>query len=208
MPRLTLTVLLASAFLSGCSAISALNSSATPLESYDLQAPSEAPVARSSLGRQLVIEVPSAPGSLMTDRIMIRPRPLQAQYLTDGQWASEAPVMIQTLIVRTMEDSNGFRYIGRRPLGGSGDYARISELTDWQAEAAADGQGANIRVRLTARLVRESDASVISVRTFNASFPVETTDTVDVVEGFNSATQVMLKDLSGWVLASLGVRAR
>ncbi|OOY18544.1 hypothetical protein BMI86_20600 [Thioclava sp. DLFJ5-1] len=208
MPRLTLTVLLASAFLSGCSAISALNSSATPLESYDLQAPPEAPVARSSLTRQLVIEVPSAPGTLMTDRIMIRPRPLQAQYLTDGQWASETPLMIQTLIVRTIEDSNAFRYVGRRPLGGSGDYALISELTDFQAEAAPDGKGATIRVRLTARLVQESDASVISVRTFNAAFPVDTTDTIDVVEGFNSATQVMLKDLSGWVLASLGVKAR
>lgn len=207
MLRPILTALAASALLSGCSALSALNSAATPMESYDLQAPADAPVARRSLARQLVVEVPSAPGALMSDRIMIRPRPLQAQYLTDGQWASEAPTMMQTLIVRTLEDSNGFRYVGRRPLGSYGDYVLISELTDLQAEAAPDGEGATIRVRLTARLVRESDASVLATRTFNATFPVETTETIDLVEGFNSATQMLLKDLSRWVLSSLGAPA-
>ncbi|TGD63671.1 hypothetical protein EYC08_13045 [Tabrizicola sp. WMC-M-20] len=206
MLRPILTLLAATAFLSGCAAISALSGAATPLESYDLQAPADGPVARSSLARQLVVEVPSAPGGLMTERIMIRPRPLQAQYLTDGQWSAEAPLMIQTLMVRTLEDSNGFRYVGRRPLGSFGDYVLISELTDLQAEAAQEGDGATVRVRLTARLVRESDASVLSARTFNVSFPVASTETIDLVEGFNSATQIMLKDLSAWVLASLGVR--
>lgn len=208
MLRLTLTALAATIFLSGCSAFSALNSAATPLQSYDLQAPADGPRARSSLARQLVIEVPSAPGGLMTDRIMIRPRPLQAQYLTDGQWAAEAPLMMQTLMVRTLEDTNGFRYVGRRPLGSFGDFVLISELTDLQAEAAPESGGATIRVRLTAKLVRESDASVLANRTFNVTFPVATTETIDVVEGFNSATQIMLKDLSGWVLASLGVRTQ
>lgn len=206
MLRPILTLLAATAFLSGCAAISALSGAATPLESYDLQAPADGPVARSSLARQLVVEVPTAPGGLMTDRIMIRPRPLQAQYLTDGQWSSETPEMMQTLIVRTLEDSNGLRYVGRRPLGSFGDYVLISELTDLQAEAAPVGDGANIRVRLTARLVRESDASVLSTRTFNVSYPVASRDTIVLVEGFNAATQIMLKDLSGWVLNTLGLR--
>jgi cholesterol transport system auxiliary component len=206
MLRQTVIVLMATVSLSACSAISALNSAATPAQSYDLQAPADVRVARSSLSGQLVVEVPTAPGGLMTDRIMIRPRPLQAQYLTDGQWASEAPLMLQTLMVRTLEDTNGFRYVGRRPLGSFGDYVLISELTDFQAEAAPDGKTATIRVRLTARLVRESDASVLSTRTFNASVPVATTETIDLVEGFNSAAQSMLKDLSAWVLTSLGVR--
>ncbi|WP_103332967.1 ABC-type transport auxiliary lipoprotein family protein [Pseudotabrizicola formosa] len=206
MLRPILTLLATTVFLSGCAAISALSGAATPLESYDLQAPADGPVARSSLARQLVVEVPSAPGGLMTERIMIRPRPLQAQYLTDGQWSAETPLMLQTLMVRTLEDSNGFRYVGRRPLGSFGDYVLISELTDLQAEAVPEGEGANIRVRLTARLVRESDASVLSTRTFNVSFPVASTETIDLVEGFNTATQIMLKDLSSWVLAALGLR--
>ena len=208
MLRLTLISLTCAALLPGCAAISALSGAATPLENYDLAAPADAPQARRSIARQLVVEVPTAPGALMTERILIRPRPLQAQYLPDGQWASEAPVMMQTLMVRTLEDSNGFRHVGRRPLGSFGDFVLISELTDLQAEAQPEGDGATIRVRLTARIVRESDAAVIASRTFNAAAASATTETLDLVDGFNTASQSMLRDLSVWVLGTTGAGAR
>lgn len=208
MLRLTILSLATVALLPGCAAISALSGAATPLENYDLAAPIDPPQARRTLARQMVVEVPTAPGALMTDRILIRPRPLQAQYLPDGQWASEAPVMVQTLIVRTLEDANAFRYVGRRPLGGMGDFVLISELTDLQAEALPEGDGATIRVRLSARLVRESDAAVIASRTFNAAGASASTETIDLVEGFNAATQSMLRDLSAWVLGTVGAGTR
>ncbi|MFN3823525.1 MAG: ABC-type transport auxiliary lipoprotein family protein [Pseudorhodobacter sp.] len=208
MLRLTLISLATAALLPGCAAISALSGAATSLENYDLAAPADAPQARRTIARQMVVEVPTAPGALMSERIMIRPRPLQAQYLPDGQWASEAPVMLQTLIVRTLEDSNAFRYVGRRPIGSFGDFVLVSELTDLQAEAQPDGPGAMIRVRLTARLVRESDAAVVATRTFNAAGVSATTETIDLVEGFNTATQSMLRDLSTWVLGAVGAGVR
>ena len=208
MLRLTLLSLVTVALLPGCAAISALSGAATPLENYDLAAPADAPQARRTLARQMVVELPTAPGALMTERILIRPRPLQAQYLPDGQWASEAPVMLQTLMVRALEDANAFRYVGRRPLGSFGDFVLISELTDFQAEALPEGEGATIRVRLTARVVRESDAAVIASRTFNAAGASASTATVDLVDGFNSATQSMLRDLSAWVLGTVGAGVR
>jgi len=208
MLRLSLISLATAALLPGCAALSALSGAATPLENYDLEAPANPPQARRTLARQMVVELPTAPGALMTERILIRPRPLQAQYLPDGQWASEAPVMLQTLMVRTLEDANAFRYVGRRPLGSFGDFVLISELTDLQAEAQPDGPGATIRVRLTARVVRESDAAVIASRTFNAAGATATTDTIDLVEGFNSASQSMLRDLSAWVLGTVGAGVR
>ena len=208
MLRLTLLSLVTVALLPGCAAISALSGAATPLENYDLAAPADAPQARRTLARQMVVELPTAPGALMTERILIRPRPLQAQYLPDGQWASEAPVMLQTLMVRALEDANAFRYVGRRPLGSFGDFVLISELTDFQAEALPEGEGATILVRLTARVVRESDAAVIASRTFNAAGASASTATVDLVDGFNSATQSMLRDLSAWVLGTVGAGVR
>jgi cholesterol transport system auxiliary component len=158
--------------------------------------------------RQLVVELPTAPGALSNDRILIRPRPLQAAYLPDAKWAEEVPVMLQTLLVRSLEDTNAFRYVGRRPLGASGDYALISELTDFQAEAAPDGKTATIRLRLTARLVREDDATVLSSRTFNTSTPVVSTDTEDLVEGFNLANQQLLSETASWILATLNIAAK
>lgn len=203
--RTTTLALAATALLSGCSALSALSGAATPLDDYDLTAPATPVTARNTTSRQLVVELPTAPGALTNDRILIRPHPLQAAYLPDGKWAEEVPVMVQTLLVRSFEDTNAFRYVGRRPLGTSGDYALLTELTDFQAEAATDGKSATIRLRLTARLVREDDAAVLSSRTFTSTAEVASTETLPLVEGFNSASQILLTDVTKWALTTLNI---
>jgi cholesterol transport system auxiliary component len=197
-----------SALLTGCSALSALNGAASPLDAYDLTAPGAPIVARSTSARQFVVELPTTTGALNNDRILIRPHPLQAAYLPDGKWAEDVPVMLQTLLVRSFEDTNAFRYVGRRPLGTSGDYALVTDLTDFQAEAAADGKTASIRLRLTARLVREDDAAILSTRSFTSTAQVASTKTLDLVEGFNTANQSMLSDVTNWGLKTLGITTR
>ncbi|MDN5786187.1 ABC-type transport auxiliary lipoprotein family protein [Pseudorhodobacter sp.] len=206
MFRSALFALSLAALLPGCAALSALGGAATPLDAYDLQAPLNGPQARGrASARQLVVELPTAPGALNTDRILIRPNPLQAAYLPDVKWAEETPTMVQTLLVRSLEDSNAFRYVGRRPLGASGDYAIVTDLTDFQAEAAPDGKSANIRLRLTARLVREDDAAILSSRSFIATAAVGSTQTLDLVAGFNLANQTLMTDVTAWVLQSLNI---
>lgn len=208
MIRPILFTLATLALLPGCSALSALSGAATPLDNYDLAAPSTGVEARGrAVARQLVVELPTAPGALSTDRILIRPNPLQAAYLPDAQWAEETPVMVQTLMVRAIEDTNAFRYVGRRPLGASGDYALVTELTDFQAEEA-EGDTATIRLRLTARLVREEDAAILSSRTFTASALAPSTDTADLVQSFNQANQELLGALTVWVLDTLNIASR
>lgn len=203
--RALLLSLSAMALLPGCSALSALSGAATPLDAYDLNAPASPVQARSTSSRQLVVELPTAPGALTTDRILIRPHPLQAAYLPDGKWAEEVPIMLQTLMVRSFEDSNAFRYVGRRPLGASGDYALLTEVTDFQAEAGPEGNTATIRLRLTARLVREDDAQVISSRSFTQSAEVASTENLALVEGFNIANQALLTDVTTWVLGAVNI---
>ena len=205
MTRPPLLALATIALLSGCSALSALSGAATPLDAYDLSAPSSPITARSTTSRQLVVELPTAPGALSNDRILIRPHPLQAAYLPDGKWAEEVPVMLQTLLVRSFEDTNAFRYVGRRPLGASGDYALLTELTDFQADASPDGKTATIRLRLTARMVREDDAAILSTRSFIRSAEVASTNTLPLVEGFNQANQALLSDVTEWALGTLNI---
>lgn len=207
MPRVILFAMLA-ALLSGCGAISAIGEATTPLDAYELRAPAEGPVAQGRpLQRDLIIETPSASGALDTDRIMIRPHPLQAQYLPRARWSDNTPVMVQTLMLRSIENANALRYVGRRPLAGSGDFALISELTDFQAELDPDGETAMIRLRLVARIVRESDASIVAVRTFTSSAVAPDLETLGLVGSFNTAVEPMMRDITGWVLFTLGVRA-
>ena len=206
MPRMILFAMLA-ALLSGCGAISAIGEATTPLDAYDLRAPPEGPQAQGRpLERDLIVEIPTASGALDTDRIMIRPHPLQAQYLPRSRWSDTTPVMLQTLMLRSIENANAVRYVGRRPLAGAGDFALISELTDFQAELDEETDTAVIRLRLSARIVRESDASIVAARTFTSTAAAPSLETLDLVGSFNDAAEPLLTDLTGWVLASLEIR--
>ncbi len=199
---------LAAVTLSGCGALGALSDASVPLDAYDLRSPSGAPVARGQAQAvDLIVEVPTASGALDTDRILVRPSSSQVQYLPGSRWTESAPVMIQTALVEGLERSGGFRYVGRRPLGSSGDYAIVSNLTDFQAEVADGSDTATIRIRLTARLVREEDASVVSTRVFEASGVSADTSNAAIVAAFDQATSGLYADVIGWVLQVRGIPA-
>ena len=206
-----LRVLLAIAFagiLAGCGTLTAIGDATTPLDVYEVNAPAEGPQARGRpTARDLIVELPTARGALDTDRIMIRPNPLQAQYLPRARWGESTPTMVQTLLVRSFEDANAFRYVGRRPLGGAGDFALVSDVTDFHAELSEANDSVTIRLRMTARLVREEDASILAGRTFTANARVESTDTLDIVTGFDAAAKQLLTDVTRWALSSLSIPA-
>lgn len=197
--------LLAVFALSGCAAITSIGDATTPLEAYDLRAPTDMPAVEGRLQRDLVIETPTTGGALDTDRIMIRPGPLQAAYLPGVRWTDDTPVMLTTLMVRSLNDTGALRYVGRRPIGGTADYTLISELTDFQAEQEAEGDAVTVRVRLTARLVRDEDAAILGSRTVQSTATVASPEVRDVVAGLNAATATMLRDLTSWTLRQMGL---
>lgn len=193
--------------LAGCSALGALGDATTPLDVYDLRAPEGAPVALGGpLARDVIVELPTTSGVLDTDRIMIRPDDLQAQYLPDVRWGDEVPVLMQTLMLRALENTGGLRYVGRRPLAGSGDYAIVTELIDFHAEVAEDGDSAVVLIRMTSRIVRESDASVIASRTFSTRALANSTETATVIGAFDQASDQLLIQFADWTLGTLGRR--
>lgn len=186
----------------GCSAISAVGNATTTLEVYTLRAPQAAAVARNPAPIDLIVELPTTSGALDSDRIMIRPSPLQAQYLPDVRWGETVPVMVQGLMLRSLEDTQAFRYVGREPIGPGGDYALLTEVTDFQAEVA--GEGAVVTLRMTVRLVREEDIAIVAGRTFTATAATTSTTAPALVEGFDRASREIMGEVAGWTLASLG----
>ncbi len=193
--------------LAGCGALGALGDASTPLDVYDLRAPQGAPVVQGGpLARDVTVELPTTSGVLQTDRILIRPDALQAQYLPDVRWGDEVPVMAQTLMLRALENTGGLRYVGRRPLAGSGDFAIVTELVDFQAELTGAEGAALVTLRMTSRLVRERDASVVASRTFVATAPAGSTATAALVDAFDRASDQWLVEFADWVMTSLGRR--
>ncbi|WP_353474832.1 ABC-type transport auxiliary lipoprotein family protein [Salipiger sp. H15] len=203
LPRSLLPALLLALGTSGCAAISALDSASQPLDIYELRTPAIAGAA--GRGRaELVVETPIASGALTTDRIMVRPSPLQAQYLPGARWSDEAPAMVQTLLVRSLAETGAFASVGRAPLGGQGDYALLGELTDFQAESYGAGAPVSVHLRLMLRLVRERDATVVASRTFELREPAADDETATIVAAFDRAAGRMVAEILPWVAGTGG----
>lgn len=190
--------------LASCAALSAVTGATAPLEVYELRAPAGIPAtSRRALPRDVIVELPTTGGALDTDRIMIRPNALQAQYLPDVRWSETAPVMVQTLMLRSIEATGAVRYVARKPLGGSGDYALVTEIVDFQAEAMGEEGGATVRIKFIVRAVRESDAAIVASRTFQATAEAPSTDTQVLAETFNTASDAVFTDFAAWLVGVL-----
>lgn len=200
MRHLVLTLLLPLA-LTGCGTIGALDRASRPLEIYDLRTPA---IRETTATRdlELLVEPPVASGALDTERIMIRPAPLRAQYLPGVRWADPAPRMLQTLMIRSLTATGAFASVGRSPIGSRADYAVLSELTDFQVETLGEGAGATVRVRIMLRLARERDARVVTRRTIEITEPVPGTEADAIAAAFDRATSRALSEMLPWVLDS------
>jgi cholesterol transport system auxiliary component len=185
--------------LGGCGAVGAVDEAAAPLDAFTLSAIDGPDVAGTDL--HIVVEMTEAAGALATDRILIKPNAIQAQYLPAGRWTDPAPVLMQTLLVTSLQNSGGFLRVGRNGAGLLPDYTVLSDLQDFQAEAAPDGSLTWIvRVRFSLSIVSESDRRIISTRQFEATAAAETDDTAALVNAFHTAVSEILGDGVGWVL--------
>ena len=80
--------------LGGCSAVSALNSAAQPLDTYDLLPANGSQTGRRT-SRTMLVARPEASAAIATDRIMIMPGAASITYLPDARWSDELPLVLQ-----------------------------------------------------------------------------------------------------------------
>lgn len=189
--------------LSGCSVLSALGKATASLDAYELRGnlPPVTETRRSQL--HVIVEPPIVSGALDTDRILIRPNRLQAQYLPDGRWTDTPAKMLQSALVREIDGTGAFGYVGREPLGGGGDYAVVTEITDFQPEVVTDGQIED-HIRVATKLVRERDVAVVAQRVFEVRVPAASTNTPHLIASLDAAMARIVGEIVSWTVANLG----
>lgn len=198
--RLSLFALIA--FLPGCAAISALEGE-PDRDVFELRPPAFERTRCGRTGTELVVELPKTRGTLDSERIMIRPSALQTQYLPDAQWGDTVPVTLQRLLVQGLGSYDSFSHVGRAPLGLSGDYALISEIDAFNARIV--NEAVTIRMTVSAQMVREMDATVVSRGNFDIEVPAAGTKTADLIPAFDLAGQELIAQMTEWGLRAAGV---
>ena len=148
---------------------------------------------------QLVVEVPIAAESLNTSRIAVRHDPLSLQYYKGARWTERAPVMVQTLLVESFENSGSIVAVARKATDLRADFILKSDLREFQAEYV-DGATPTVRVRINAKLVRMPERTIIASHTVERRVSARGTSISQIVYAFDAALGKSLRSVVEWAL--------
>lgn len=186
------------AAMCGCSALSALNTASQPLDTYDLSPPAGPQAGRRST-RTLLVARPEASAAIASDRIMIKPDAASITYLPEARWSDEAPLVMQSLLIRSISGTGRLGYVGRSDGGPVPDTVLLVRLDSFHAVVLGDGT-LNVVIDMALTVVNDSDQRVIGSRSFEGSAIAPNDSPVAIVAAFQAALDRVLPNAVDWVL--------
>ena len=201
------TAMAALAALSGCGGSILPGMTAEPPQLYILTPKSTFSKNLPKVDWQLTIDKPIAQAGLATARIALRQDPISLEYYARANWIDTAPLMIQTLLVESFENSKSIVSVGRQSVTLRADYSLLTELREFQAEY--DGAGApKAHVRINAKLVKMPQRVIIGTLTVERIQEADSGDMKAVVGAFDMALGKTLKRIVEWTLATAPLRKK
>ena len=199
MSRLRCTLALAGCLLLGACAAALELATADPPRLYDLTPKSTFADGQPAVPGRLSVEVPTATAGLNSARIALRPTPTTLEYYAGASWIDVVPVMVQNLILESLDNTGKIDVLGREVVGVRADLALLTHVREFQAEYDAAGAPL-VRVRLQARLIRlprrisvAATSEEFTVRAGNTSLPA-------IVNAFDEAFGKALKRIVEWAV--------
>jgi cholesterol transport system auxiliary component len=189
----------AAAALSACQFVSAVDSAAEPTELYTVSPKSTFDADMPPVFWQLAVEVPAAAASLNTGRIAIAMTPTSTDYYAKVAWTDRAPLMVQTRIVDSFENTRKIVAVARESIALRANYVLQPDLRNFEAMYYY-GQPPIVKVRIIAKLVRMPDRQIIGVASFERCVRARADKVPKVVEAFDQALGSVIKRLVTWTL--------
>lgn len=187
--------------LGGCAGLEALGTFTQPVQLYEVSPKSSYDASLPAVTAQLVVEEPTAASAVNTDRIAVKPNAFQVQYFPDARWVDRAPLMVQTRLVESFENTDRVTSVGRQAIGLSSDFTLISDLREFQIEAPGDADGPlQANVQLNIKIVREPQGLIIASRSFSREARAASPDMLDIVRAFDAALGATMRDAVEWTV--------
>ena len=148
---------------------------------------------------QLILEVPVADAGLNTTRVALLQTPTQLEYYARSSWTDRAPLMVQTLMIESFENSGRIVAVGRESVGLRADFILKTELREFQAEYHG-AENPNVRVGINVKVVEMPRRTIVASRSFEAEVEAEADAMTEIITAFDEALGKVLKHLVEWTL--------
>ena len=154
----------------------------------------------------ILIDKPTSTDALDTTRIALRHNQLSFNYFADSAWTDPAPMMIQSLLVESLQRSGRVAAVSRNTLAIRGDLELRIEVRHFEAEYQGDIDIPTVRIEFGLMLVRVVDRTIVATQTVTASAKPARNDVPAVVTAFDEALHAAIRDTLNWTLANAGAR--
>ena len=150
---------------------------------------------------QLSISRPSAERMIDSARIAVRPQPNELQVYRGAVWSMPATDLVETSVLRTLEDSGRLGGVARSSSGLHGDYRLVMDIRRFEADYAGQSTP-TATIEVSAKLLHSQSQRVVAARTFTERAPAGGTAVAEVVPAFGTALERISRDIAGWTLQS------
>lgn len=175
----------------------------SPPQLYTLTPVREFPPTLPRSTAQLLIEAPSAPGGLDSERIALKKSATSVDYFAGAAWTDRAPIVVQSLLVESFENTGKIAAIDRESLALRADFVLEPDLRDFTAIYSGSDMPA-VRVRIALKLVRLPEKQIVGLHTASADSPATENSVPAVVQAFDTALHQAIGDAVAWTLAAMG----
>ncbi len=163
----------------------------TPKSTFDEDLP--------KVNARITIDVPTAAAGLNTARIAVKPTPTQFEYYARARWVDVVPVMTQTLLLESFDNSEKIDVLGRGAYGLRADYGLVINIREFQAEYEDDGPP-DVQVRLQVRMVEMPRRKTVASTSVVGLVESKSRKMEDIVIAFDEAFGAAAKDLVAWTI--------
>ena len=204
MKRLSMAMgggLLLAMALSGCTGLSSLTNAAEPTDLYLLTPKSTFDPSLPRVRQQIVVTEPTATAAVSNDRITVQPTPLEVRFLPGARWVDRAPLIIQSLLIESYENSGKVDAVGRSAIGLRPDFLIVTDVREFQARLPNTGDPdapLEAHVRLNIKIVDSVTDKIIASRSFEEYFAAASDAPPDIVAAFDEALGDTLRDAVEW----------
>ena len=200
--RLVPTVLVLA--LAGCSGLLGSNSPhlyrVTPKSTYPANLPHRS--------LQLLIDVPLTPAGLDTSRIALTRSAVSVDYFADSEWTERAPLMVQTALLESFENSKAINAIDRESGGLRADFILRAELRHFEAVYDTPTGPPEIWVVINVRLVNPASRDIVARTSFERRQRAAANNMPDIISAFNEALGAVMTDIVVWTVTNPALSVR
>jgi cholesterol transport system auxiliary component len=198
-PRLPSALALCGCILLGGCAAALQLATAEPPRLYDLTPKSTFIDGLPTVSGRISVEVPTATAGLNSARIALRPTPTTLEYYAGASWIDVVPVMVQNLLLESLDNTGKVDVLGREVVGVRADLALLTHIREFQAEYDTAG-APQVRVRIQARLIRLPRRTSIAAVSEESVVRAKNTSLPSIVDAFDEAFGKSLKRIVEWTV--------